>query len=257
MFCANCGFRFFERGLTPEEATSYYAGYRDYAYLKERNHFEPFYTKKVHLGLDNWLRSKGRRVALAQALELAGAPRSFEAALDYGGGTGQMLLDTPAAHKAVFDLAAEAPEPGIARIQSQELTGRRWELILSCQVLEHLSDPRAVVHEITQILSPGGWFYAEVPDEMWSNGARSGARRDAWVAWVTKRRWPLLMADCVSTACRVKLGFLPPMGFIPMREHLNYFTIESLSKLLAGCGLSVKWSGRNAENCICAVGVRN
>jgi hypothetical protein len=46
MFCANCGFRFFERGLTPEEATSYYAGYRDDAYLEKEITSSPFIRKR-------------------------------------------------------------------------------------------------------------------------------------------------------------------------------------------------------------------
>lgn len=256
MFCSGCGFRFFDRGLTSEEASNYYSDYRGEDYFRQRNQFEPFYTEKAHRGIQEWLRSKGRRIALAQALASAGGPASFSAALDYGGGTGQMLVDIPATRKAVFDLAHNATEPGIARIQSRESIGCGWDLVLSCQVLEHVSDPRAAVEEIMQILAKGGWFYVEVPDEIWSCGARSGPRRDAWLTWMSTRPWPLLIADCVSTACRVKLGTLPSMGFVPMREHLNYFTVESLSKLLTGCGLSVEWSGKNLQNCICAVGRR-
>ena len=256
MFCDQCGFRFFDRGLSPEEANNYYSTYRDAGYLRERNSFEPFYTEKVHRGIHDWLRSKGRRIALAQVLEQAGAPTAFSAALDFGGGGGHMLLDIAAARKAVFDLSDDEMEPGITRITSLEPAGCDWDLVLSCQVLEHLSDPLSAVVQVREMLLPGGWFYAEVPDEIWSNRACSGRVRDAFLAWIVKKPLCLTAADVLSTGVRIKLGFLPPLGFVPMREHLNYFTTEALRRLLLKAGFSVAWSGKNRENCICVVARR-
>jgi hypothetical protein len=253
VFCAKCGFRFFDRGLSSGEAANYYSGYRSENYFQERNSFEPFYTEKVHLGTYQWLHSRNRRVALAKTLELAGAPQSFSAALDFGGARGQMLLDISAGKKAVFDLDGGETEAGITRISSRNSLGTNWELVLCCQVLEHVTDPMALIHELTQALSENGWLYVEVPDEIWSNLACSGIVRNAWLAWVAKRPLLLCAADCVSTAFRIKLGILPPMGFIPMREHLNYFTVAALIELLARCGLSIAWSGKDNQGSICAV----
>ena len=50
----------------------------------------------------------------------------------------------------------------------------------------------------------------------------------------------------LSTACRILLGFLPPFGFIPMREHLQYFTEPALVAMARRSGLRVVRSGRNA-----------
>ena len=256
MFCDQCGFRFFDRGLSPDEANSYYSSYRDARYFKERNSFEPFYTEKVHRGIHDYLQSKGRRIALAQVLEEVGVSAAFSAALDFGGGAGHMLLDITAPRKAVFDLSDDEMEPGVSRITSPELVGRDWDLVLSCQVLEHVSDPLSVVNQIREMLLPGGSFYAEVPDEMWSNWACSGPVRNAFLAWLVKRPMCLTAGGVLSTGVRIKLGFLPPMAFVPMREHLNYFTTESLRRLLLRAGFSVPWAGKNRENCICAVGRR-
>jgi len=190
-------------------------------------------------------------------LEQAGAPKTFQAALDFGGGTGRMLLDVQAQRKAVFDVAGHQSEEGIAMINSPEELGGTWDLVLSSQVLEHLSDPFGSLEMMVTILSKGGWMYVEVPDEHWSNSARGGRLREAWLSWIIGKPRLLLAADIVSTAFRIKRGFLPPLGFIPMREHLNYFTVEALCILLQRAGLSVRWSGRNLENAICAVATRD
>jgi SAM-dependent methyltransferase len=200
--------------------------------------------------------SKGRRVALAHVLNQAGAPKSFQAALDYGGGTGQMLLDVDARRRAVFDVSGGQTESGVSWISSQDKLGSNWDLVLSCQVLEHLSDPLSSVEFIASLLSPGGWFYAEVPIENWAPSARSGPARHAWLSWIINKPGLLVAADTISTAFRVKCGFLPPMAFIPMREHLNYFTTEALCALVQSAGLTVKWSGKNTGNEFCVVATR-
>lgn len=256
MFCNRCGFRFYDRGLSESEGNRYYQGYRDQSYFKDRNRHEPFYTKRAYQGDTAWMASSGRRLALARALEQAGAPKTFRAALDYGGGTGQMLLDVDAGKRAVFDVSGGRTEDGVEWIGSQEKLGSDWDLVLSCQVLEHLSDPFSSVEFIAGIMSKGGWFYAEVPDQHWSNPARNGAVRQAWLSWIVDKPLILVAADTISTAFRIKCGFLPPLGFIPMREHLNYYTEKALNALLQRAGLAVKWSGKNLENAICAVATR-
>ena len=257
MFCGQCDFRFYDRGLSDEEASRYYGSYRDETYLRERHRFEPFYTKREHEKLEMWLSCRDRRLALNQVLRKAGAPESFEAALDFGGGTGKMLLDIDAKRRAVFDVSVGQLEKGLAGITSHAELGGDWDLVLSCQVLEHLTDPFSSVVTIANTMPEGGWFYAEVPPQHWSNPARNGPARNAWLRWIVDKPRLLLAADIVSTAFRIKGGFLPPLGFIPMREHLNYFTVEALCALLTRAGFRIEWSGRNSLDCICAVGTRS
>jgi hypothetical protein len=256
MFCDRCGCRFYDRGLSESEGNRYYQGYRDLAYFRDRHHYEPFYTVGAYNADTTRMASQSRRAALAQVLEQAGAPKRFHSALDYGGGTGRMLLDVDAGRKAVFDVARGQTESGVAWIGSQEELGGNWDLVLNCQVLEHLNDPFSSVEFIANVMSKGGWLYAEVPDQHWANSAQSGQVRQAWLSWIVDKPWLLVTADTVSTAFRIKCGFLPPMGFIPMREHLNYFTVEALCALLQRAGLAVRWSGKNLENSICAVATR-
>jgi len=256
MFCSRCGFRFYDRGLSYAEAQRYYEGYRSEEYFKIRHQFEIFYTRKAHDDTENWLNSSGRHVAVAQALEKAGAPRSFSSALDFGGGTGHMLLGLDAEKRAVFDLSKEEAEAGVESFGTREEIQGPWDLILSCQVLEHLSDPFYQVSDIAQLMSPGWWLYAEVPQQMWKDFSGPSAIQRAWLSLLVKNSTALHAADFMSTAFRVKLGFVPPLGFVPMREHVNFFTEQALTSLLARAGLKVRWSGKNSEGCICAVATR-
>jgi hypothetical protein len=166
LFCDRCGFRFFDRGLSETEGDSYYQGYRDQIYFKERNRHEPFYTRSAYEGDTAWMASRGRRVALAHALEQAGAPKSFHAALDYGGGTGRMLLDVDAGKRAVFDVSGGHTESGVSWIDSREKLGSDWDLVLSCQVLEHLNDHYGLYGEFTGVRSARkhiGWYVKSLP----------------------------------------------------------------------------------------------
>jgi hypothetical protein len=124
-------------------------------------------------------------------------------------------------------------------------------------VLEHLSDPFFQVSDIARLLSPGGWLYVEVPDQSWRNIASPRAIQRAWLSLLLKSSRALHAADFVSTAIRVKLGFVPPLGFVPMREHINFFTEQAVTALLRRAGLQVRWSGRNSEQAICAVATRD
>jgi len=101
------------------------------------------------------------------------------------------------------------------------------------------------LRRIHAALIPRGWLYVEVPDEIWRNYSAHGKLRDAGLRWLLKRPRLLIAADTLSTACRIKFGVLPPMGFVPMREHLNYFTSEALKALVRNSDFDVLTAGVN------------
>jgi SAM-dependent methyltransferase len=257
LYCAQCGFRFYDRGLSAQEAQNYYDGYRSEEYYQTRRRYEIFYSRKAHEGTANWLGSADRKRALASVLRQAGAPGHFSATLDFGGGTGHMLLGIEADKKAVFDLSNDPPEPGIQAFRRQQDLSPGWDLILSCHVLEHLSNPFDQVKQIADLMSPGGWLYAEVPNQIWRDKESPKALHKAWLSWLVQHPIALHMADCVSTAFRVRYGVLPTLGFVPMREHINFFTETALRELLGRAGLNIGWSGITYGNNFCAVATRN
>jgi len=257
VFCQLCGFRFFDRGLSVTEAARYYEAYRSSDYFSARHRHEPFYTRRAHREIGVWLQSKQRRDALAAVLAGCGAPGRFESVLDYGGGDGGLIAGIPAGMRATYDLSGTTPTNGTVTVTETDMVARHWHLLVCAQTLEHVDDPRATLGTLAGLLARQGWLYLEVPDEMWSNHTLAGNARDHWLRWLAGKRKLLVAADTLSTACRILFGFLPPFGFIPMREHLQYFTEAALSALVVQSGLYLVRCGRNSEGQIYAVATRN
>lgn len=252
-FCDRCGFRFFDRGLSTAEAGRLYQGYRNTEYLRARNKWEPLYTQAQHEAVVAWSHSADRADGLRNTLARAGLPSRFGYALDHGGNAGHMLRGIDAEQKVVFDPSGCDALPGISSISDPAGIPPRCDLFLSCQVLEHVSDPRSYLRQAAAFCTDGAYLYIEVPDESWSNRVLHSRLRDAWLKFLLHHRRLLIFADMISTGCRVKLGFLPPLGFIPMREHLNYFTIQALDSILLAVGFEPVLSGRNNQGQLFAI----
>lgn len=241
--CEDCGLRFFERGLDDAEVARYYQGYRDAGYQSDRQSWEPFYTARQHAATLAWSDAPARLDNLRHSLARAKAPTRYASVLDHGGGHGHMLAAIDADRKAVFDPSSSPAVPGVeAYSRENELPGG-WKLLLCCQVLEHISFPALYLRRIHGLLADDGWLYVEVPNEQWRDAPGGEGMRRAVLRLLLRCRPLLIAADGVCTACRIKFGRLPPLGFIAMREHLNYFTTESLAAVLAGNGFQVETCG--------------
>jgi SAM-dependent methyltransferase len=241
--CEDCGLRFFERGLDEEEVTRYYLGYRNASYQRNRQAWEPFYTPQRHAALVAWSDALVRRENIRHSLESAAAPTHFLSVLDHGGSHGHMLSSIDAKRKAVFDPAANIPVAGVEAFSNAPGLPIGWSLILSCQVLEHISQPAAYLRHLHGLLADDGWLYVEVPNEHWRSAPGGDGLRKLLIKALMYWRPLLIAADVFCTACRIKFGRLPPLGFIAMREHLNYYTAESLTAVLVGNGFRVKACG--------------
>lgn len=256
VFCRRCGFRFYERGLSETEAARYYQGYRDENYYRTRNQHEAFYTRRAHDQIASWLGSDQRRQALASALAVSNAPRQFQSVLDFGGGDGSLIQDVPGTIRAVFDLAGAPVIEGMQVVGERELRQQDWELIVCAQTLEHVNDPLELLSRMFELMSPQSWIYLEVPNEIWSNRSFPGPMRDRWLRWLVRHPRALSLADMLSTGCRILLGFLPPFGFIPMREHLQYFTEDALCALVERSGMHLASFGTNRAGQIYAIATK-
>jgi hypothetical protein len=241
--CKDCGLHFFDRGLDDAEVARYYLGSRDAEYQRTRHEWEPFYTAGQHASLLAWSDSASRRDNLCHSLSLAAAPTFFNSVLDHGGSQGHMLAAVKATRKAVYDPSAS---PAVEGVESYSRAGdlpRDWTLILSCQVLEHTSSPAAYLQHIHALLGEDGWLYVEVPNESWHPAIGPEALRKRVLRKLLPMRPLLIAADVLCTVLRVKYRRLPPLGFVAMREHLNYFTAESLTALLERNGFQVATCG--------------
>lgn len=84
-----------------------------------------------------------------------------------------------------------------------------FDAVLLAHVLEHLVHPEKMVGMIRRLLAPGGIFYCEVPNDF-------NALQEVAVSVHDLRPW-----------------------WIALPDHLNYFSIESLSAFITGQGFEV------------------
>lgn len=242
--CSQCGSRQFSLDLPDEKLARLYKDYRSARYFRERNSFEPWYTRKVHASLDEAAEFDRRRKALSGALERSGVGNNFDCVLDHGGGAGQMISpdgEINAKRRFVFDVSGVEPVIGVQGVASSELAEIQWDLILSCHVLEHVISPNEYLDKLIALGHAETWYFIEVPSENYraSAGLRSRAQK-IWLEWLCKTRLPFMIVDFISTACRVKFGYIPAFGFHPLREHLQFFTVDGLREFLSRAGLDVR-----------------
>jgi hypothetical protein len=149
--CQSCRTRYFDIALADAELARLYADYRGVSYFQQRNGYEPWYTRAMNDDLGGEIAMRDRRAVLHDALTEAGISNDFSAVLDHGGDRGQMLRDLKAPIKAVYEISGAAAEPGVVSVDEAVMKSGKWDLILSCHVLEHLPDPPSYVAELVSI----------------------------------------------------------------------------------------------------------
>jgi SAM-dependent methyltransferase len=240
--CRSCGFRFFQERFSKDEIARLYADYRSERYWKARHACEPWYTRAINDGIG------GSPAEITFRKKLSGSfikehslGASMASVLDWGGDRGQFIPDD-FANKYVFDVSGVQPLDGIVAISSErELGGMHFDVVMLAHVLEHLSDPRSVLQTIRPKLAAGGLLFVEVPYERYDlRFAKRSSAFTSYLGIVAAHPGKLLMAlDFFSTACRVRFGVVPPLGFPKLHEHINFFNEASLSKLLEATGYRV------------------
>lgn len=241
--CDGCGFRFFEDRLTEAESARLYSGYRGERYYQARHRHEPWYTRKVNDAIGGSADIIATRKALVGTfLRKHADVSSFGDVLDFGGDRGQFFPDGIGRRKVVYEISGTEPESGVTRIgTARELNEHRFDLVLLSHVLEHCSEPSAVLDAVRPLLrSQDSRLYVELPFERatlrWLG--RKGAYRSYLAA--LRRVPPLLTAvDFYATAVRSRWNVVPPLGFVKMHEHINFFDERSTTRLLERCGFAV------------------
>lgn len=183
---------------------------------------------------------------LNNAISAAGLGEDFCCASDYGGGDGALISEVRASRKISFDPSGNGGRNGIEVIGERAALPQDVDLVTCAQVLEHVSDPAALVDDMILLLRPGGLLYLEVPDQIWRRFTDLSLSRAA-TEWLCAHPRLMLAADIYSTAFRVKMGFLPPFGFVPMREHINFFSATALRSIASRVSLRLKGEGRTID----------
>jgi 2-polyprenyl-3-methyl-5-hydroxy-6-metoxy-1,4-benzoquinol methylase len=159
---------------------------------------------------------------------LAVLPQRVGRVLDFGGGVGataaRLRNDGRADHAVLFDQVADNAAPGIDAAASANLDTiadvRRllaqhgpFDTVLCLDILEHLSDPWAIVGAIEAAMAPGALLVVSVPNVRCYQVVLPLVFRDRWAY--------------------VDAGVLD-------RTHLRWFTRSSAITLAQGSGLAVQ-----------------
>lgn len=240
--CRQCGCRFFTLRLTDSEAGVLYSDYRGEAYLRARHGVEFWYTEAFNnAGLDPAV-IEGRTRIIESQLAAHIDVSTLQDVLDFGGDRGQTIPAAVGRTKFVYDLSGVEPVPGVSRIADvTELNARKFDLVLLNAVLEHCSEPSQVLAQLRPLARSGqSLFYVEVPFER--PNLTCVGRSNLYRGYLrTLARWQraLLLVDFCSSALRVRLGFVPPLGFVKLHEHINFFSQEALRSLMTSNGFKV------------------
>jgi 2-polyprenyl-6-hydroxyphenyl methylase/3-demethylubiquinone-9 3-methyltransferase len=133
------------------------------------------------------------------------------------------------AHAAATGLAIDYVAGGI-----EDLAGRRFDLVVSMEVIEHVADPAAFVAGLAGALAEGGLMVLSTPNRtllshlaMITLGEGMGAIPNGthdWNQFLTPEELEVLLADAgLRVIDRAGLTFSPARGFVTgASEALNY-----------------------------------
>jgi 2-polyprenyl-3-methyl-5-hydroxy-6-metoxy-1,4-benzoquinol methylase len=162
VICTHCGLIRVDPMPTDAELDRYYT---DHYRLHYQNTLEP--TPKTI--------ERGKRGAEARLDMLAKFLKPGARILDIGAGGGEFLAE---AKKRGYEVEGVEPSIGFARYAERtygvkvhvaplmkiDFGGRKFDLVHSFHVFEHLRDPIASMRLVHSLLNPDGHFYIAVPD---------------------------------------------------------------------------------------------
>lgn len=222
-FCCNCGHRNVDVGHSEDEASRLYSDYRGLEYFKNRNEFAPWYTKKVNDGCGNDVELNERQKTLETVLSKNGINfNDLNYILDHGGDKGQILSFIKGPIKYVYDISSVPLVHDCIRLENIESAEEKFDLVLSCEVLEHVNNPKNVLLEIKRLTKKQGYIYIELPCERWT--AANYIFPKIFASLFILFLKILMINDFISTAFRVKFKLIPPFCYLYIREHVQFFS---------------------------------
>jgi len=224
--CRTCDFSFAESRFDPDEETRLYLNYRGPEYQALRESCEPWYTKEFNARLSTGTMEK-RRAPLSIIFKQH-ISSDIKVILDFGGDRGDLFDGLiPGSKTYVYDISGVQAAPGVHPLRTiQDCAALKCDLIGCSNVLEHVAAPRDLMADIRNISNPDTLVFIEVPSET-PFGLLNYAKRSAQQAILTVRR------------PRLAFSMLPLRFLRQVHEHVNFFSLQSLSKLMEYSGFTV------------------
>lgn len=161
--CKKCNFWFSQYRPDDVEMGRLYDGYRGEEYVKQRQKYEPEYSAKFYES-DDYVNNRKKQLNDFFNGEID--CDTIHMLLDYGGDKGQYIPEQfGTTEKYVFEISGCEVKDGIILLNSlEEVKKREFDLVMCCQVLEHLSNPIDVIKNMVGVLKKNGYLYIEVPN---------------------------------------------------------------------------------------------
>lgn len=227
-FCTDCMFAFYEYRFSEEEEARLYNDYRGENYQKTREKYECWYTEKVNNAINVENAEKQQRI-----IKKVLGKRSFQNALDYGGNQGSTFYaELGTESKTVYDISGVQTLPGVRGVNSlDELRRCAYDFIMCNMVLEHVPFPYDIMKTLYQLGRQNTVYYMEVPSE---NPFTQGNKFSVF------KNLSLLTDRNYSWYRLAKYYFQQrKQPFMPMKEHINFFTPKSIQSLAENSGFTV------------------
>ena len=226
-FCKNCSFAFYDYRFNEDEEYRLYNNYRDEEYQHLREKYECWYTEKVNRVLNSdEIAIEEQRKQIETVLFRNAIAGEIKIALDYGGNEGKTFSDKIGTkEKFVFDISGVKPIDGVTSISSYEdLKKHTYDFIMCNMLFEHLSYPMDTLKKIIQLGNSNTFFYIEVPSENpFIKGNKFSALKNLGLA----------LNPNYSLFRLIKFYLKTNRGcFMPMKEHINFYTEESIRKMI-------------------------
>lgn len=232
-FCKDCSFAFYDYRLSQEEEYSLYKDYRGDTYQALREYYECWYTKKINyiINSDDIALNEQRKQITNMLLK--NTNQEIKIALDYGGNEGKSFTkEIGTREKYVYDISGIQPVCGVNSISNQEeLRKYVFDFIMCNMLFEHLSWPLETLKVISGLGNKNTLFYIEVPSENpFVKGNKFSLVKNLHL--VFNRNYSLFRL--------IKYYFKTSHScFMPMKEHINFFTMDSLRKMMEVSSLQV------------------
>ena len=243
-FCRECTFAFYEFRMSDEEDRKLYADYRGEEYQKTREKYECWYTKKVNDALNNNKTALGEQKRVIEKIVKENIGRELPVALDYGGNEGKTFTDILGTkEKYVFDISGVKTVKGVKGISRfEDLERYSYDFIMCNMLFEHLVDPIEVMETLYKIGNEETIFYIEVPSEN---------------PFVSENKFSIkknlsLLFNPIYSNIRLFKHYLKQRKepFMPMKEHINFFTKESMKRMIELNGFQVIDIQENIERAV-------
>jgi hypothetical protein len=239
LLCEACKTRFFDVDISEVQLGRLYNDYRGDSYYKQRNKHESWYTKTINDNAGGDEEFILRRKTCVLSLSFAQVKNEFTAALDHDGDRGQMLSGgaIDAKRKAGYEISNVAPEQDVESVDYQKMCDISWDLVLSCHVLEHLTNPSNYIADLAALGHKGTVYFFEVPNESYiSFGFNGTTLQRQWLNWLIPHKIMSRLFHLLSVAFRLKLQIILLFLLLALNKHLNFFLAQSLHKLLYAQG---------------------